>query len=84
MMLRKECSVGSKRVLLSESFLLPPLFSVKSKSFFLSLSYAERKFARDGISIKLRHHVEKVEEVNLELYEIFETSVYAFSRVYCT
>ncbi|KAH8112294.1 FAD/NAD-binding domain-containing protein [Phellopilus nigrolimitatus] len=32
-------------------------------------SYAERKFARDGINIKLRHHVEKVEDGVLHVKE---------------
>jgi len=31
--------------------------------------YAERKFARDGINIKLRHHVEKVEDGVLHVKE---------------
>lgn len=31
---------------------------------YVYFRYAERKFARDGINIKLRHHVEKVGDVS--------------------
>lgn len=31
--------------------------------YFIYGRYAEKKFARDGIQIKLQHHVERVEDV---------------------